>query len=210
VSTNLDQVVALEVSLPDSGRVEVSDTLRPTARALNGHGDSVAADIFWVSLDTAVITVLDSTTGETLGKTVGTGRLEARVDLLRSNPLNVTVITHRDSLQALGATRDTVTVSDPDSLSDSLQVQLFATPAGASGRRVIFSAITFPATGPPPLVTFVPNDSVLSNGTGVATTQLRLSAGSVVPDSVIVTATAQRPDGTPLSSSAMFVVVFRP
>ncbi len=208
MSTNLDQVVALEVSLPDSGRVEVTDTLRPIAHALNGHGDSVAADIFWVSLDTAVIAVVDSTTGETLGKTVGTGRLQASVGLLRSNPLSVAVITHLDSLQALGAPRDTIIVSAPDSLSDSLQVQLFATPAIASSRRVIFSAVTFPASGP--LVTFVPNDSVLSNSAGVATAQLRLSAGGALPDSVIVTARVQRPDGTPLPGAATFVVEFQP
>lgn len=208
MSTNLDQVVALEVSLPDSGRVEVTDTLRPSARALNGHGDSVAADIFWFSLDTAVIVVLDSTTGATLGKTVGTGRLQASVGALRSNPLSVAVLTRLDSVQAIGAMPDTVTLSEPDSLSDSLQVQLFATPTVASSRRVIFSAITFPASGP--LVTFAPNDSVLSNSTGVAVTRLKLLPGSSLPDSVVVTTTVQRPDGTPLSNSVRFVVYYRP
>src|SRR5260221_2177390 len=38
---------------PDSGRVEVTDTFRPRGRALNGLGDSVQADLFWSSLDTA-------------------------------------------------------------------------------------------------------------------------------------------------------------
>ena len=115
--------------------MEFGDTLIPGARALNGHGDSVTADIFWVALDTAVITVLDSTTGATRGDKVGTGRLQARVELLRSNPVPVTVITHLDSAQALEPTRDTVTVSQPDSLSDSLRVQLFATPTVPSQRR---------------------------------------------------------------------------
>lgn len=92
LGTDLDQIVAIDVSLPDSGRVTLGDTLRPTARALNGRGDSVAADIVWASLDTAIVAVLDSTTGETLGKSVGTGRIQARVGSLRSNPLNVVVL----------------------------------------------------------------------------------------------------------------------
>ena len=90
LGTNLDSVVALEVVLPDSGRVIVGSTIQPTARALNGRGDSVAAEIFWSSLDTAIIAV-ESITGETLGKAVGTGRIQARTGALRSNPQIITV-----------------------------------------------------------------------------------------------------------------------
>ena len=91
LGTDLDQVVALEVVLPDSGRIILGDTLHPLARALNGRGDSVAAPIFWSALDTAIIAVLDSGTGATLGKAVGTGRLQARTGALRSNPQSVIV-----------------------------------------------------------------------------------------------------------------------
>jgi hypothetical protein len=80
------------VILPDSGHVEVSDTFHPRARALNGVGDSVAADVFWAALDSAVLALLDSTAGEFLAKKVGTGRIQARVGTLRSNPLPVTVV----------------------------------------------------------------------------------------------------------------------
>ena len=52
--------------LPDSGRAEVGDTIHPGARALNGRGDSVAgAQIYWSSLDTGIVAVVDSTTGVT-------------------------------------------------------------------------------------------------------------------------------------------------
>ena len=91
LGTNLDQVVALEIVLPDSGRVVVGDSIQPLGRALNGRGDSVAAEIFWSSLDTAIIVVPDSMTGVTYGKAVGTGRLQARVGALRSNPQSVIV-----------------------------------------------------------------------------------------------------------------------
>ena len=189
--------------------MEFGDTLIPSARALNGHGDSVTADIFWVALDTGVITVLDSTTGATRGDSVATGRLQARVDLLRSNPVPVTVITHLDSAQALEPTRDTVTVSQPDSLSDSLRVQLFATPTVPSQRRVIFRKTTFPASDSL-VVSFVPKDTVLANGTGVAVTQLKVSLGAPIPDSAAVTVIVNRPDGTPIPVIGSFVVVFRP
>ena len=91
LGTNLDDVVALEITLPDSGVITVGDTLHPSARALNGRGDSVAAVIFWSSLDTAIIAVIDSSDGRTLGKAVGTGRLQARTGALRSNPQSVIV-----------------------------------------------------------------------------------------------------------------------
>lgn len=91
LGTNLDDVVVLEIALPDSGVITVGDTLHPSARALNGRGDSVQAEIFWSSLDTAIIAVLDSADGRTLGKAAGTGRLQARTGALRSNPQSVIV-----------------------------------------------------------------------------------------------------------------------
>ena len=211
VSTNLDQVVALEIVLPNGGQVEVGDTLLPRARALNGHGDTITTNIFWVALDTTIITVLDSTTGATLGDAIGQGRLQARVGLLTSNPQTVSVVTHLDSVQAAAPvlTRDTIIISQPDSISDSLRVQLFATPAVPVGRRVVFSATTFPASDP--LVTLVPKDTIFSSGTGLAATQVRRPAGGTLPDSVVVSATVQRPDGTPIPGSPVtFVVEFRP
>lgn len=90
LGTDLDAIVAIEVTLPDSGRVAVGDTLFPRGRALNGRGDSVPAQLRWSALDTAIIAV-DSTTGATVGRAVGTGRLQARVETLRSNPQTVTV-----------------------------------------------------------------------------------------------------------------------
>lgn len=209
VSTNLDQVIALDIGLPYGGQVEVGDTLVPTARALNGHGDSVGAEIVWVALDTSAIRVVDTTTGATEGKAIGSGDLQATVGLLRSNPIRVTVVAHLDSVLPRGPTVDTVMIAADTSLSDSLSVQLYASPSAAIGRRVIFTATTFPASGP--LFTFVPNDTILSNGVGVAATRVRLDPGSSVPDSIVVVATVTRPDGTPiLYSPVKFLVEFLP
>ena len=136
LGTDLDQVVALEVFFPDSGRLEVGDTLHPEARALNGRGDTVPAQVYWTSLDTAIVAVVDSATGVTFAKAVGIGRLQARFGGLRSNPQNVFVLLRLDSASAAGPIRDTITVSAPDSLSDSLLVKAWAGTSGAPGRSV--------------------------------------------------------------------------
>ena len=206
LKTDPDQAVAVEVILPDSGRVEITDTYRPRGRALNGFGDSVAAQLYWSSLDTAFIAVLDSATGVSLAKAVGSGRLQARVGALPSNPQSVTILVKLDLLLADGP--DRVTVSLVDSLSSPLQVRALGSPVAPAGRRVVYAATIFPASGP--AVTFVPNDNVLTSATGVASAQLRLLAGAI-PDSVVVTATMRRPNGTAIPGSPVtFVVEFGP
>jgi len=213
INTDVKQPVAIEIRLPDSGRVELTDTFRPSARALNGLGDSVAAQFVWSSLDTTIIAVLDTTTGATLPKVVGAGRLQARTGNLFSNPQIVTVLARLDSIRALGATRDTVVVTPvppatlADSLSDSLQVQAYAFGGIPSNRRVVYVATTFPASDS--TVTLLPHDSVLTSTAGVAFARVKLRRGPV-PDSVVVTATMRRLDGTVVPDSVTFVVEFRP
>ncbi|HEV8510143.1 MAG TPA: hypothetical protein VGQ48_06775 [Gemmatimonadales bacterium] len=204
--------MAIEIVLPDSGRVEFSDTLRPSARALNAVGDSVAAEIFWTSLDTTLV-VVDSTTGTTFAKALGTGRLQARVGNLFSNPQTVSILAKLDSLRAASATRDTVFVTPvppdtgADSLSDSLTVQAFAHPIAPVNRRVVYVATTYPASDS--TITLLPNDSVLTTSVGVAAARVKWRKGPV-PDSVVVTATMKRLDGTAVPDSVTFVVEFRP
>ena len=193
---------------PDSGRLEIGDTLRPHARALNGHGDSVAAQVYWTSLDTAIVTVVDSGTGVTFGKAIGTGRLQARFGALRSNPENVFVFARLDSASAAGPSRDTVTVSTPDSVSDSLLVKAWAGTSGAPGRPVAYTFAIYPAGAT--TVTFVPKAIVLTDANGITAVRLRLTQGPV-PDSVVVSAAVRRPNGTDVPGSPrLFVVEFRP
>lgn len=201
-----DQVVAIEIILPDSARTEVTDSYLPHARALNGAGDSVAAPLFWSSLDTAVIEVLDSATGVSLAKTIGTGRLQARVEALRSTPQPVTVLAHLDTLFANTDTLDTVVA--PDSLSDSLAVRALATGGDPIGRRAVYALTIFPAGAA--TITVLPNDTVSTNSLGIASVQVKFTAGTL-PDSVVVLATMRRPDGTPIAGSPVkFVVGFQP
>ena len=151
-------------------------------------------------------------------KSVGVGRLQARIGNLISNPQNVSVLARLDSMNALSATRDTIhraadSSGKVDSLSPPLQIAAFATGGVPSGRRVVFTATTFPAGDS--LVTFLPNDSVLTSATstsaiGAAQLVVRVHAGTP-PDSVLVSATMKRPNDTPIPGSPVtFVVEIQP
>ena len=205
--------MAIEIVLPDSGRVELTDTFRPRGRALNGLGDSVQAQLYWSSLDTT-LTVLDSATGISLAKKLGSARLQARTGRLFSNPQAVTIIERLDSVRAQGATRDTVFVTPvppntlADSLSDSLTVQAYGFGGPPTNRRVVYAFTTFPASGP--VITLVPNDTVFTNIAGVAAARVRLQQGGTVPDSVVVTATMRHVNGKLVPDTVTFVVEFRP
>ncbi len=222
LGTDLDQVVAVDVAAPDS--LEEADTLRPRARALDGRGDSVAVPIAWATLDTALLTVIDSTSGKTVAKKPGPvpGRLQAHVGNLRSSTLSIRLLAAADTLSAAGPLRDTVVVSTPDSLSDSLAVALqdtITTPPSAAplaGRPVVF-AITYPAGSTAvTLVTsdtargLVTADTAFTKGSGIAAVKVRLVSG-LRPDSVVVTAQARRAVGTSIPGSPVtFIVEFRP
>lgn len=195
--------MAIAIVLPDSGRVEVTDTYLPHGLALNGFGDSVQAQLYWSSLDSTLV-VLDSATGRSVAQSVGFARLQARTGNLFSNPQTVTIREHLDSLRAAGPTRDTL--SAPDSLSDSLIVQAYATGGIPQGRRVVYALTTFPDTGS--VVTLVPNDTVFTSA-GLAATRVRLT-GTTHPDSVVVTATMRHLNGTLVPDTVTFVVEFSP
>lgn len=190
--------------VPDSGRVEVLDTLRPHGRALNGRGDSTAAQIIWTALDTN-LQVVDSLTGVMFARVVGRALIQARVGALPSNPVTITVIAGLDSIRASGP--DTVIVPAPDTLSDSLTVQAFG-PSGSTSGRKIALAITFPPGAPG--LTLVPSDTVTTGSTGLAVFQVRAS-GITRPDTVVISASAQHPGGAPVPGSPLtFVVEFVP
>ena len=216
---DFNQVVAIEVAAPD--RVEELDTLRPQSRALDGRGDAVSAAIAWATVDTAAfLEVVDTTTGVTAAKRPGTGHLQARVGGLRSNLLTVRVLPAADTVFAPGLVRDTVILSTPDSLSDSLGVLLQDTTAtGAvnlTGRPIVFALTIYPAgAGPATLVTsstayaLVTTDTVVTSA-GLAAVKVRILPGTP-PDSVVVQAAATRAVGAPVRGSPVsFVVVVQP
>jgi hypothetical protein len=211
LSPDFSQVVAIEVSLPYGGNVELPDTLRPSARALNGRGDSVAATIYWRAIDTALVTVLDTTTGATRGKAVGTGRIQAHVGNLHSNPIGITILAAPDTVFATVAKRDSVSVSAKvDSLSDTLRVEVADTIVGVttpvSGWKVAFQ-ITYPTDTS--AFTLVPGDTVLTGAT-VAAVRVKLKKRAL-PDSVVLSATVRHIRGAMSPGSPItFTVIFAP
>ena len=217
------QVIAISTAARDS--LEEYDTLIPQGAALNSLGDTVPVTILWASLD-SVLTVLNDTSGKTVvGHPQLTGRLQAHVGNLYSNPISIRTLAAADTLRAAGATVDTVTLS-ADSLSDSLAVEVADTIESASGgdslvalagRPVVYT-IAYPgAPGPVTLVTsdtahaLVTTDTVATATTsGIAHVKVRLIAGPL-PDSVVVTASARRAVGTAVPGSPVtFVVRFQP
>ena len=210
VGVDLDEVIAIQVSLPDSGIVEEGDTIVPLARALNGYGDSVAADIVWATADTATLELLDSASGATVGRRPPSGRLQARVGSLRSPLLTVTVRPQADTLSATGALRRTVVA--PDSQSDGLEVLLAdlttgTAPAGLANRAIAFT-LTYPAGDGS--FTLLPGDTVLTGTGGLASVQVRL-VNRALPDSAVVEARAVRANGQAVPGSPVtFVVEFQP
>src|SRR5205823_8684187 len=212
----LDQVVALSVAVRDS--IEELDTLRPHAVALDGHGDSVAATILWATLDTALLTVVNETTGVMVAKQPGAtpARIQASVGNLPSNPIPIRVLAAADTVFAAAPTRDSVSLAaQPDSLSDSLTVRLQDTtaagPVDLSGRPIAFALTVYP--GPGTNVALVTSDTArapvaadtVSTRVGLAAVKLRLLPGSP-PDSAVVTASARRAVGTMVAGSPVTFV----
>ena len=212
ITGDLNEVIAIDVTLPDSGRMELGDTLVPHARALDGRGDSVAATVYWDDLDT-LLQIVDSSTGALVGRTVGTGLIQARVGNLRSNPQAVTVLFRADTAFADSTPApDSVSLAaKPDSLSDSLRVRLEtftdSTSANLSGRLVTFQLL-YPTDSTSFALT--PGDSVFTDVSGLAVVQVRLRARAL-PDSAVVQATARRVTGATVHGAPItFVVKFTP
>jgi hypothetical protein len=221
-------IIALAVIAPDS--LEQFDTLRPRSYAVNGTGDSVAPVALWTTLDTAALTVLNPAAGQTIVRRPGlVGRLEAQVGPLISNPHSIATLFAADTLRPAGPTLDSLHVPPqrPDSLSDSLKVQLLtdtATTRAPSdslvplpGRPVVFTIVRATTPGSVTLVKLdtahaagVTVDTVATSALGIATVKLRLLRGPV-PDTVLVTASARRAVRTAVPGSPdTFVVRFLP
>jgi len=206
LAPNLDEAIAIDVVVPDSGRFELGDTLRLSAVALNGRGDTVSATITWSALDSTL--QVDSTTGAVVGTLAGSGRVEAHAGTLRSNPITLLVLPPIDSAKAINIGPDSIALSTQDSLSDSLEVQIFVTPfsqVNAQGRLVVWTDTVYSAGGT--TITFAGGDTVPTNASGIAVNQLRYGGGPV-PDSIVVTATARRALGGPVPP-VRFLVLFK-
>lgn len=194
------------IGVPDS--LDAYDTLRPAARVFDGRGDSVpGAAVRWSTLDSAILTV-DSVTGLTRVKQVGSGagRLAARTGSLFSNPVSIQPLPGADTVWADSSTALTdslPTAPAPASVAGPLKVELAnttvtpSTPMPLAGRPIIFTITRATTPGSASLVTTDTTrtftaDTVITNATGIGSVNVHLVPGSPTPDTVVVTARAIR------------------
>ena len=93
-------VIALEVN-NTTPTVEQGDTVRLSARALNALGNPVPeAPITWAVLDTGTLVFQLDPSGLVHGMALGSGRVQASSDNLRSDPITVSVTPVPDTAAA--------------------------------------------------------------------------------------------------------------
>jgi hypothetical protein len=197
--------------------VEEHDTLRLVVRVFDRGGGSIpGAAIRLAVIDTALLAV-DSADQAVVGRIPGANaRVVALSGNLRSDPLAIQVLAKADSVEAVGATVDTLAATDTASAPLSVTLLDLHTVAGTrtplSGRAVTF-AIVQPAFASFDAATAVlGNDSLSAQATtsaaGVASVMVKRK-GAAQPDSVVVQATARRASGAVVAGSPVrFVVRF--
>ncbi len=95
LTSDFDRIIALQID-PEDRTVVVGDTIHLAAQAVNAAGEFVAdAEIFWAIIDAdsgQIGFTLDTATGIVSGLQPGSGRVQARVEEIRSNPITITVV----------------------------------------------------------------------------------------------------------------------
>ncbi len=95
LTADFDRIIALQID-PEDRTVVVGDTIHLAAQAVNAAGEFVAdAEIFWAIIDAdsgQIGFTLDTATGIVSGLQPGSGRVQARVEEIRSNPIQITVV----------------------------------------------------------------------------------------------------------------------
>ncbi|HEX5632509.1 MAG TPA: hypothetical protein VFX50_04745 [Gemmatimonadales bacterium] len=210
-----DGVIALELRPPIPTTIELGDTAKFNARALDVNGDSVAAAITWVTADPANVEVVDAAQGLVVGLQPNvTGRVQAVIGSLRSGFQTLTVQARADTVRLVEP--DTVTVASEESASVPLVVAVESLdPAGPVAQRNVIYEIVDPAIPDPALrpVEFTNGfiaDTAATGPDGLTTgIQLRRVTGVQAPATVLVEVRALRLDGDPVPGSGQrFVVNF--
>lgn len=149
LNPDFDHVIGLEVETQQL-TIMVGDSAQLVARAVNGVGEVVTdAVILWFIVDVdsgQVGFTLDTATGVIAGERAGAGRVQARVEDIRSEPILVTVVA--DSTGGTGA-RGTHPTGRPLSrrvLGTSAQLALTL----GTQRNQALSALAPPTTPVPP------------------------------------------------------------
>lgn len=206
-------IVALEIRLPSPPALEQNDTLVLRARALDENGDSVAAQVYWRTLDDTLVTLVDSVGIVTTSRTAGAPRLQAHVGSLRSEIVTLTIRPRSDTLTLTVA--DTITVPAVDNASDTLGAAVLSNDpvGGVTGTSILFEVVdTVAADGALEFSNHLLVFRATTGSTGAPATAvtLRKVVGRTPPGSVQVRVSATRPSGTVVPGSGqVFTILFQ-
>ena len=91
-----DEIIALEIRTPARQEIALGDTTQLSAVAITARGEEAPeAQIIWriLDIDTGTVAIaLDTLRGLAVGIQIGTTRVQARVENLRSDPLSIVVV----------------------------------------------------------------------------------------------------------------------
>ncbi len=221
ITGDLDRIVAIDLLGPVMPRLEEATTLQLEVRVLDAEGDVVAdPPVRWAVLDTGQVGfTIQEDNGLITGLAPGSGRVQARVEELRSGVVSVTVTAAPDSLAAPGDVRVVFPVANPASPPlVTLVLDLTTTPGEAlalSGKLVRYATVE-PAPGEPAAAGFAligGEDPHLVDATsganGQASVTVEVTDAAVLPDSAIFDASAVTAAGAAVAGSPIrFVVIF--
>jgi hypothetical protein len=217
--SNLDEladgVISLEVRPPNPPIIEFGDTASFGARALDANGDSVEADIRWVTPDTT-LEIVDTAAGLVAGKYPAvTGRVQAQLGTLQGGFTTLTVEARADTIILPEAVADTVEADATSSNPLVARVESFDPAGPLSGRSLIYEIVA-PTFGDPAARTVELSNGALvdtvqtgADGTPSTPVVARRIAGVAAPASVTVQVRGVQRRGTPVPGSGQaFTVLF--
>ena len=210
-----DGVIALEILPPNPPIIEFGDTATFVARALDANGDSVAADIRWVTPDTT-LTIVDTAAGRVVGRYPAvSGRLQAQYGTLQSGFTTLTVEARADTIVVPGPVEDTVEVDATASVPFDARLESFAPAGPLAGRSLIYEIVqpVFADTASRTVELSGGGlvDTVQTGAEGTPTTPVAVvrRTGFTAPPSVTVQVRGVQRRGTPVPGSGQaFTVVF--
>ncbi len=202
------QVVALEILAPTVTALDVGDTTRVFARAVNKDGEEVPdAPIQWLAPDT---TATVDTVGLVTALARGPARVQVRTGSLVSNFVNLTILDRPDSLVLVSPdTATTVPASDNSSLPLIAQLlTISGSDTQPVANQLIFYQVIEPDFSGDPTARTVEFtggalvDTATTGVDGLPTLSILLNrvTGTTQPDSAIVEISAfrfQRRDTVP-------------
>ena len=210
-----DGVIALEVRPPDPPIIEFGDTATFSARALDENGDSVEADIRWVTPDTT-LTIVDTAAGLVAGRYPAvTGRVQAQLGSLQGGFTTLTVEARADTIIVPETVPDSVEADETVSNPLVARLETFDPAGPLAGRSLIFEIVA-PTFGDPAARTVELSNGALADtvqtaadGTPSSPVVVQRLAGVVPPASVTVQVRSVQRRGTPVPGSGQaFTVLF--